>query len=332
MLRRVMDLRNVVDGGDAVVELREAADEFAGVDILRPVVAGEARRRRCQLSRTQDIEVIILLGARRAGAVVDQDAVGNRASDRGPGLMVMRVDETGHHDTAARIDHVDIAGVQVRTDRENLLAVDQYVAADEIGDRRVHRHHRTAADQIAPAGPAAVARRAIIVMRGRGPCGEEIGCCRGDAGRRRTFEEIAPRGGVVLPPSSIAQDAHVGRLPDGSFETMTACHSVTEHRSGISRVEMRDSATRSSWAGKMGLEFHPVFNHVRRKNAAGAGQVPRGVFQIEESLLCEVRSAWRSDAFERRPSYAPNTPFDAVISITCTSFGSSIRNSGSRSR
>ena len=42
VLRRVMDLRNVVDGGNTVVELREAADQFAGVDILRPVVAGEA--------------------------------------------------------------------------------------------------------------------------------------------------------------------------------------------------------------------------------------------------------------------------------------------------
>ena len=44
VLRRVMDLRNVVDGGDTVVELREAADQFADVDILRPVVAGEAGR------------------------------------------------------------------------------------------------------------------------------------------------------------------------------------------------------------------------------------------------------------------------------------------------
>jgi len=44
MLRRVMDLRNVVHGGDTVVELREAADQFADVDILWPVVTGEAGR------------------------------------------------------------------------------------------------------------------------------------------------------------------------------------------------------------------------------------------------------------------------------------------------
>ena len=37
-----MDLRNVVDGGDAVVELRQAAEQLADVDILRPVVTGEA--------------------------------------------------------------------------------------------------------------------------------------------------------------------------------------------------------------------------------------------------------------------------------------------------
>ena len=37
VLRRVMDLRNVEHGRHAVVELREAAEQFADVDILRPV-------------------------------------------------------------------------------------------------------------------------------------------------------------------------------------------------------------------------------------------------------------------------------------------------------
>ena len=43
VLRRVMDLRNVVDGRDAVVELREPAEQFADVDVLRPVVAAQTR-------------------------------------------------------------------------------------------------------------------------------------------------------------------------------------------------------------------------------------------------------------------------------------------------
>ena len=200
-----MDLRNVVDGGDTVVELRQAADQFADVDILRPVVAGEAGRPR---RSGQHVCEIVLLRARRARAVVDQDAVGNGASDCGPGLMVMRVDEAGHHDAAARIDHVGTAGVKVRADRENLLAFDQHVAAREIGNRRVHRHDGAAADEIAPAGTAAVARRAVVIGRG---CGARLeqGKTRGGAGRRRAFQEVAPRGGMVLPPASIAQDAHV---------------------------------------------------------------------------------------------------------------------------
>src|ERR1700738_2296091 len=37
VLRRVVDLRHVVHGGDAVVELGESAVQLVDVDILRPV-------------------------------------------------------------------------------------------------------------------------------------------------------------------------------------------------------------------------------------------------------------------------------------------------------
>ena len=58
----MVDLREIVNGGDAVIELREAADQFADVDILRPVDRSEAG---------QDVSEIVLLCARRPGAVVD---------------------------------------------------------------------------------------------------------------------------------------------------------------------------------------------------------------------------------------------------------------------
>ena len=201
-----MDLRNVVDGGDAVVELRQSAEQLADIYVLWPVVAGEAGRPR---RSGQHVGEVGLLRARRARAVVDQDAVGNGAADRRPGLMVMRVDEAGHHDLAARVDHVGASRGEIGTDRENLLALDQHVAARKIGHRRIfHRHDGAALDQIAPAGPAAVARRTVVVMRARRARREQA---RG-SDRGRALQKIASREVRVLWPSLIAQNAHV-RLP-----------------------------------------------------------------------------------------------------------------------
>src|SRR3954471_1855026 len=113
-----MDLRNVVDGGDTVVELRKAAEQLADVYVLRPVVAREAGR---VVRSRQHVRKIVLLCTGRVRAVVDQNAVRNGASDRGPRLMVMRVDEAGHHDAAARVDHVGIAGREIWADRLDLV-------------------------------------------------------------------------------------------------------------------------------------------------------------------------------------------------------------------
>ncbi len=127
MLRRMVDLRDVEHGGDAVVELREAAKQLVDVDVLRPV-----HRREFQ----QDVLVIGRVGARRARAVIDQDAVGEEAAQRRLELVVMRVDEARHHDAAARVDLVGVAGADVRRDGEDLLAFDEDVALRQVRHRR----------------------------------------------------------------------------------------------------------------------------------------------------------------------------------------------------
>ena len=40
---------------------------------------------------------------------------------------MVRIDEAGHDDAAAGVDHVGVAGVQVRSDGDDLLALDQHV-------------------------------------------------------------------------------------------------------------------------------------------------------------------------------------------------------------
>ena len=82
----------------------------------------------------QNVLEIGRLRARRARAVVDQDAVGEEAAQRRLELVVVRVDEARHHDAAARVDLGGAAGVQVRADGEDLLALDQHVALREVAD------------------------------------------------------------------------------------------------------------------------------------------------------------------------------------------------------
>src|SRR5207247_6996670 len=156
--RRVMDLRDVVHRRDTVVELRQSAEQLADVHVLRTVYGGE---------REQNVFEIRGIRARRARAVVDQEAVGEKAAQRGLELVVVRVDEARHDDLAARVDLAGAAGAQVRPDGEDLLALDQHVGLDEVTYRRVHRRDVAAADDVAPASPAAVLRRVVVLRRGR---------------------------------------------------------------------------------------------------------------------------------------------------------------------
>src|SRR6267378_2724316 len=58
------------------------------------------------------------------------------------------------------------AHLQIRPDRKDLLALDQHVGLGKIADVRVHRHHGTATNDVAPAGLAAVARESSLACAG----------------------------------------------------------------------------------------------------------------------------------------------------------------------
>src|SRR6516162_5171367 len=77
-----------------------------------------------------------------------------------------------------------------------------------VGHAGVHRHHRAAADDVAPARAARVRGQAAGVRRGRARR-KQIETRSGYSGRRRSFEKMAPRREVILWSSLSAQDAHV---------------------------------------------------------------------------------------------------------------------------
>ena len=132
---------------DARVELAERAEQLVDVDVLRPVHRREL---------AEDVFEVVDRAVRLA--VVEQQPVGEKAAQRRLELVVMRVDEAGHDDPAARVDHAGAGRPQVRADGDDLLAFDQHVGLDEIAHARVHRHDVAAADHVAPPLSAAVAR------------------------------------------------------------------------------------------------------------------------------------------------------------------------------
>ena len=104
---------------------------------------------------------------------------------------MVRIDEAGHDDAAAGVDHVGVAGVQLRADGDDLLALDQHVGLGEVAHLRILGHHGTAVNDVAPAAPACVVGRILVVCRGRTRC-EEIEAGSGDAGGGRRLQEITP--------------------------------------------------------------------------------------------------------------------------------------------
>src|SRR3989454_9078362 len=74
---------------------------------------------------------------------------------------MVRIDEARHDDAAARVDHGGGVHLQVWSDGEDLLALDQHVGLSEVAHLRVgvHRHHGTAANDVAPSGAAGVLGR-----------------------------------------------------------------------------------------------------------------------------------------------------------------------------
>ncbi len=183
VLRRVMDLRDVVHRGDAVIELGETGEQLVDVHVLRPVHGRELQQNEFEVGGAP---------ARRARPVVDEYPVGEEAAQHGLELVVVRIDEARHDDAAARVDLRRVARVQVRSDGEDLLALDQHVGLGEVAHLRIHRHHRTAANDVAPAPLAAALGRIVGICRG-GACREQVEPGRGNPGRRRPFEKVAPR-------------------------------------------------------------------------------------------------------------------------------------------
>ena len=97
-------------------------EQLVDVDVLRSV----------QRQRTvQDEFVVSRAPARRARPIIDEHTIGKKAAQRRLELVMVRIDEAGHHNLAARIDVSAAAGVQVGSDGKNFLTLNQHVGPGE---------------------------------------------------------------------------------------------------------------------------------------------------------------------------------------------------------
>ncbi len=94
----------------------------------------------------------------------------------------MRIDEARHDDEAVGVDHLRAGQLQVATDRDDLVAVDRDVTADDVVT--LDGHDIAAADQDLAAGGKGANRRRV-----RGGVG---GAQRGERGQGRGATEHLP--------------------------------------------------------------------------------------------------------------------------------------------
>src|SRR5215470_1123464 len=152
-----MDLRDVMHRRDAIIELAEPPEQFVDVHVLRPVNGREL---------LEDVFEVSPAPAWRARAIDYENAVSEPAAQRRLELVVMRIDKAWHDDAAARIDHCSGTGAQIRSNSLDLVALDKDVALREVADLGIHRHHRTATNDVTGPGRAGAWGRTDL-RRGR---------------------------------------------------------------------------------------------------------------------------------------------------------------------
>ena len=132
VLRRVVDLRDVVYGSHPIVKLAQAREQLVDVYVLRPIDGGKPE---------QNILVISGGPGRGARFVVTQDAVGQKTAQRRFELVVVRIDEPRHDDAPGRVDLAGAVCAQIGSDIEDLFAFNEHIGLGKIADLRIQRHH-----------------------------------------------------------------------------------------------------------------------------------------------------------------------------------------------
>ena len=161
-------MRPVENGCDASFHRAECAHQITGIHVFGPVMRTELA--------LHDLEIVAERGIR--------DDVAQNAFPHVP----VGVDEPGHDDRAAGVDHLGVGRGEVRPHRGDLAAGDQHVGAFEIAHRWIKREHAAVLDQDRPTWRRRRARLCLCVRRRACHERRHSGC-----GRHTRAQKSAPR-------------------------------------------------------------------------------------------------------------------------------------------
>ncbi|MNM94134.1 hypothetical protein D3C81_1065250 [compost metagenome] len=201
-------LRSVGACGNALGDLAKAGEQFCEIAILgivgraaqipdrRAGTAGVRDAARCpDLLNDRGVGLqrpyrLGLLGV--GGNVADMQHVRGQAPEQALILVMMRTDESRHHDGAGAVDRMRL-GLQVRADSQDFLSLDQHVRPFEVSDLAVQGQYSPALQQDPPPGHrrvshAVAATRRLLRKAAAGYGGARHGPYPGEA----AAQEVAP--------------------------------------------------------------------------------------------------------------------------------------------
>ena len=148
--------------------------ELGAADVVAPVVdereSAEQRLDGGQAGSLVHVAGREQLAQGRDGREIAELALvaGHAPEQRVPHVPV-RVNEARQHDGAASVDHLSAGGLEVGADGNDRACLDVHVAAGDVPDRRVHRHHVGAAnDELATRRQLARRRLGALALDGSG--------------------------------------------------------------------------------------------------------------------------------------------------------------------
>ena len=127
--RRMRDLRKINGRGNARAHLANRSQQLSNVGIIG-----------------------LIVGIQRAGIVNDtvivilEQSIRDEASQDGLILMMVRVDEAGHHDSVRRVDDFR-SGLQIEPHLGNFLSVNQHIGFLKVANVTVHAQYDAAFNQ-----------------------------------------------------------------------------------------------------------------------------------------------------------------------------------------
>ena len=152
-----------------------------GARVVRPVVyggdAGIGELHQPQHHAVVEVVRAVELRSRILGRKIAEAAIADEVSAECAPHVIVRVDETRHHDHVGRVDHLGVRCGQIRSDPGDPAVADEYIGARQGAQRLVDGHHRAILDEVGSArprrsgalrdGPCGKAKRHAATQRGR---------------------------------------------------------------------------------------------------------------------------------------------------------------------